>query len=107
MAVGIAFFRNLLDPRTGLGDRSRYAAVAAHLRHGDHYMMRADFASYAVILMEAAELRRTLRAWCRRSLFNIAGASAFSSDATVHAYAREIWAVTPVKADLGQTSHAD
>ena len=33
-------------------------------------------------------------------LFNIAGASAFTSDATIRAYAQEIWGLTPVKAEL-------
>ena len=87
-----------------LGDRDRYAAVVATLRYGDHYMVCADFESYAASMKEAAALYRSPREWSRRSLFNIVGASAFSSDATIRAYAREIWGLVPVKADVGERS---
>ena len=38
--------------------------------------------------------------WSRRALYNIAGASRFSSDATIRQYAAEIWNLEPVKTDL-------
>jgi starch phosphorylase len=83
-----------------LGDESRYAPVARMLRDGDPYMVCADFGSYCTAMREASDVFRSPREWARRSLFNIVGASAFSSDATVRAYAREIWDIVPVKADV-------
>jgi hypothetical protein len=38
----------------------------------------------------------------KRALFNVVGASAFSSDATIRAYARHIWNI--VKAELSESS---
>jgi glycogen phosphorylase len=83
-----------------LGDRYRYASVVQQLRYYDPYMVCADFESYAASMKEAASLYRSPREWARRSLYNIIGASAFSSDATIRAYAREIWNIVPVKADV-------
>jgi starch phosphorylase len=34
--------------------------------------------------------------WSRMALYNIAGASKFSSDATVSQYAADIWGVRPI-----------
>ena len=87
-----------------LGDRERYSSVVQTLRHNDQYMVCADFDSYAAAMREAAILYRSPREWARRSLFNIVGASAFSSDATINAYAREIWGIVPVKAEITERS---
>jgi starch phosphorylase len=46
-------------------------------------------------MAEASEVFGNRREWARRSLYNIVGAAAFSSDATIRAYAREIWHLTP------------
>jgi starch phosphorylase len=85
-----------------LGDRERYASVVHTLRQSDHYMVCADFDSYASAMKDAADLYRSPRDWAKRSLFNIVGASAFSSDATIHAYARDIWGIVPVKAEIAE-----
>jgi glycogen phosphorylase len=87
-----------------LGDPRRYSAVVRLLRQGDHYMVCADYESYAAAMAEAARLFLSPREWARRSLFNIVGASAFSSDATIRAYARDIWRIVPVKADVSDRS---
>jgi len=83
-----------------LGDAGRYADVVHGLRNYDHFMVCADFAAYLKAMSEAAALYADPRAWARRTVFNIAGASRFSSDATIRAYAREIWDLKPVKADV-------
>ena len=83
-----------------IGDALRYRQIADVLRHRDHYMVCADFASYAATMTAAAQLFRDPRAWHRQAAFNIAGASKFSSDATIRAYANEIWNLKPVKAEL-------
>jgi starch phosphorylase len=83
-----------------LGDCSRYADVVNVLRNHDHFMVCADFAEYLKTMTEAAEQFGSPRSWARKAAFNIAGASRFSSDGTIRAYAREIWNVSPVKAEV-------
>jgi starch phosphorylase len=39
-------------------------------------------------------------AWSRMALANIIGASRFSSDATIRAYAKEIWGLDSVRTNL-------
>jgi starch phosphorylase len=87
-----------------LGERERYSSVVRQLRQHDPYMVCADFEAYVASMNEAAALYRSPREWARRSLFNIVGASAFSSDSTIRAYAREIWDIVPVKADVPDRS---
>ncbi|MDP9152016.1 MAG: glycogen/starch/alpha-glucan phosphorylase [Myxococcota bacterium] len=89
-----------------LGDPERYAFVVHLLRQSDTYMVCADFDSYVAAMREAARLFLSPREWARRSLFNIVGASGFSSDATIRAYAREIWDLVPVKAELRESGDA-
>ena len=72
------------------------------LRNHDPYMVvRRLRRVRAAAKRDAAELlSHKPREWARRALHNIAGASAFSSDATIRAYADEIWNVVPIKAHL-------
>ncbi|MDP9001307.1 MAG: glycogen/starch/alpha-glucan phosphorylase [Myxococcota bacterium] len=83
-----------------LGDRERYASVVRSLRHDDRYMTCADFDSFVAAMRGAATLYGSPRVWTQRALYNIVGASAFSSDATIRAYARDIWNIVPIKAEL-------
>jgi starch phosphorylase len=72
-------------------DPSRYRAVVDVLRHHDHFMVCADFAAFRQSMHAAAQLFRDPRSWHRMAAYNVAGASRFSSDATIRAYAEEIW----------------
>ncbi|HET8933809.1 MAG TPA: glycogen/starch/alpha-glucan phosphorylase [Polyangiales bacterium] len=83
-----------------LGDPQRYASVANVLRNHDHFMVCADFAAFCAAMGGAAELFRSPREWQRQAAFNIAGGSLFSSDATIRAYAEEIWDLKPVKVEV-------
>ena len=74
-----------------LGERDRYRPISDGLRWHDPYMVCADFDGYLTKEAEAADLYRDAREWSRRALFNIAGSSRFSSDATIRQYASEIW----------------
>jgi starch phosphorylase len=87
-----------------LGDKDRFKAIVDNLRFNDHYMLCADFDAYVGAQELAARVYRDQRDWSRRSLFNIIGASAFSSDNTIRQYAREIWHIQPVKTDLSSVS---
>ena len=83
-----------------LGERDRYRPVVDSLRWGDPYMCCADFDAYLACEARAAAAYEDQRTWCRRALANIAGASRFSSDATIRAYASEIWGLRPVKTNF-------
>jgi starch phosphorylase len=84
-----------------LGERDRYRPIFEGLRAHDPYMVCADFDGYLASEGAAADAFRDAREWSRRALFNIAGASRFSSDATIRQYASEIWGLSPVKTDFG------
>jgi len=94
--IGSGFF--------SLGDNNRYKAIVDNLKTIDHYMLCADFDAYVAAQALAARSYRDQRDWSRRSLFNIVGASAFSSDNTIRQYATEIWGIQPVKTDLSCVS---
>jgi len=84
-----------------LGDRDRFRPIVDRLRTQDPFLVCADFDAYCAATAAAAAAYRDPRAWSRRALHNIVGASAFSSDATIAQYAREIWGIQPVKTNLG------
>ena len=84
-----------------LGERDRYRPILDGLRYSDPYMLCIDYDGYVAQEAAAAEVYRDAREWSRRALFNIAGSSRFSSDATIRQYASEIWGLSPVKTDFG------
>jgi starch phosphorylase len=83
-----------------LGEPQRYAPVVEQLRLHDPFMVCADFEAYIAAEAEAAAQYRNARQWALKALHNIAGASAFSSDATVQAYADEIWSLRSQKVQV-------
>ena len=83
-----------------LGDRERFHPIVDRLRQDDPFLICADFDAYCAAVTSAAAGYRDRRAWSRRALHNIVGASAFSSDATIRQYAQDIWGIQPVKTDL-------
>ena len=83
-----------------MDERDRYRGIVQGLLRSDPYMVCADFDSYAAAMRQAADVYGSPREWARRCLLNIVGASAFSSDATVRAYARDVWGIVPVQPEL-------
>ena len=83
-----------------LGDRDRYRPVVDNLRYQDPFMVCADFDAYVAAEARAAAAYRDPTDWSRRVLYNIAGASRFSSDDTIRQYAAEIWGLRPVKTNF-------
>jgi starch phosphorylase len=96
--IGSGFF--------SLGDRDRFKSIVDHLRTRDAYMVCADFDAYVAAEAAAAQRYRDPSDWAKRSLFNIVGASLFSSDNTIRQYASEIWDIKPLKTDLSRVSGA-
>jgi starch phosphorylase len=76
---------------------ARYQEIVdALLKHGDHYLLLADYASYVACQDKVEELYRDQKEWTKRSILNIAGMGKFSSDRTIREYAERIWHVAPV-----------
>jgi starch phosphorylase len=73
------------------GDRQRFAALTRRVRHGDPYMVAADFTCYRAAQQRVDALWRSPGAWHASAIRNIAGMGWFSSDRTIRGYARDIW----------------
>jgi starch phosphorylase len=92
-----AMLREVLD-EIGSGvfspdDPERYRELVDVLTHHDHFMVSADFDSFAVAQRNVAARWRDRKAWWRTSMLNTARVGWFSSDRTIREYASEIWNV--------------
>ncbi|RDY03914.1 Alpha-1,4 glucan phosphorylase L isozyme, chloroplastic/amyloplastic, partial [Mucuna pruriens] len=63
----------------------------------DYFLVGKDFPSYIECQEKVDEAYRDQKKWTRMSILNTAGSYKFSSDRTIHEYAREIWNIEPVK----------
>ncbi len=73
------------------GERDRFEMLTRSLRHGDHYMIVADFDSYWRAQRRADELWRDPDAWSAACVRNIAGMGWFSADRAITEYAKTVW----------------
>jgi starch phosphorylase len=67
------------------------------MKHGDRYMVLADFRSYVEAQERATQLYQDRRAWAAAAIRNIASMGYFSSDRSIKEYAEMIWGLEPVK----------
>ena len=65
-------------------------------RHGDQFLLLADYASYIAGQERVDALYRDPEEWTRRAILNVANMGKFSSDRTIREYADRIWNVKPV-----------
>ncbi|KAJ4707355.1 Alpha-1,4 glucan phosphorylase [Melia azedarach] len=63
----------------------------------DYFLVGKDFPSYLECQEKVDEAYRDQKKWTRMSILNTAGSYKFSSDRTIHEYAREIWNIKPVE----------
>ncbi|KAK2420036.1 alpha-glucan phosphorylase, H isozyme [Trifolium repens] len=63
----------------------------------DYFLVGKDFPSYLECQEDVDKAYRDQKKWTKMSILNTAGSSKFSSDRTIHEYAREIWNIEPVK----------
>ncbi len=73
------------------GEPDRFAMLTRALRHGDHYMIVADFDSYWRAQRRADEMWRDQDAWSAACVRNIAGMGWFSADRAIGEYAKSVW----------------
>ena len=62
---------------------------------GDHYLLLADFDSYAAAQTRVDTLFRDREGWAKKAIANVAGMGVFSSDRTIGEYARRVWGLEP------------
>ena len=63
---------------------------------GEHFMVLADFDSYAAAQAEVDALFRNREEWTRKSVINALSMGPFSSDRSIREYADTIWGIKPV-----------
>ncbi|KAG0571982.1 hypothetical protein KC19_VG058800 [Ceratodon purpureus] len=62
---------------------------------GDYFLVGHDFPAYIECQDKVDEAYRDQEKWTRMSIMNTAGSFKFSSDRTIHEYAKEIWDIVP------------
>ncbi|MHA1189511.1 MAG: glycogen/starch/alpha-glucan phosphorylase [Alphaproteobacteria bacterium] len=72
---------------------NRYHSLIDGLRHGDYFMVTADFAAYYDIQRVIDGAFQNTSEWMRVAILNTARMGWFSSDRTIRSYARDIWGV--------------
>jgi starch phosphorylase len=79
-------------------ERGRYRPIVdSLLRGGDHFLLLADYAAYVECQQRVDRAFLDTGEWARKAIVNVANMGKFSSDRTIHAYAREIWNIAPVE----------
>jgi len=75
------------------GSADALTPIIQALHNNDRYLVIADFAMYCDAQKQMDEAWKNKKEWLRRSILNTAGSGMFSSDRTIHQYAKEIWNV--------------
>ena len=75
------------------GEPDRFREIVDVLTYHDHFLVSADFVSYAAAQRRVDEHWRDPAAWWRSAIFNIAGQGYFSSDRAIREYCADIWNV--------------
>jgi starch phosphorylase len=74
-----------------------FTDIYKHLmEQGDVFSHLADFQMYLDCQDRVSETYRDTDAWARMAVLNVARMSKFSSDRTIHEYAKEIWGLKPL-----------
>ncbi|XP_019164876.1 PREDICTED: alpha-1,4 glucan phosphorylase L-2 isozyme, chloroplastic/amyloplastic-like [Ipomoea nil] len=88
--------------RTGVFGPYNYEELMGSLEgnegygRADYFLVGKDFPSYLECQEKVDEAYRDQKKWTKMSILNTAGSSKFSSDRTIHQYARDIWMIEPV-----------
>lgn len=89
--------------RSGVFGSSKYDELLGALEgnegfgRGDYFLVGKDFPSYIECQEKVDEAYRDQKRWTRMSIMNTAGSAKFSSDRTIHEYAKDIWNIKPVQ----------
>ncbi len=93
--------RATVDSLNGCWAGNDFSTIFNYLTnaHGvaDPYMCLADFESYFITYKAIMAEYKNRDEWTKKSLANIAGAGFFSSDRSIHEYARNIWHISEIR----------
>ena len=78
-------------------EKDEFKEVSEKLLSRDQYFVLKDFEGYRKAHEEANEFYKDEERWLKASIINIATSGYFSSDRTIHQYAKEIWKIKPMK----------
>jgi starch phosphorylase len=73
------------------GEPDRFEMLTRSLRHGDHYMIVADFDSFRQAQRHIDALWHEPEGWAQMCIRNIAGMGWFSADRAIGDYAKSVW----------------
>ncbi|KAK9060108.1 hypothetical protein SSX86_020812 [Deinandra increscens subsp. villosa] len=62
----------------------------------DYFLVGKDFPAYIECQEKVDKAYRDQKEWTKMSIMNTAGSYKFSSDRTIHQYARDIWTIEPL-----------
>jgi starch phosphorylase len=80
------------------GEPERYRPIIdTLLKHGDQYLLLADYADYMRAQGEVDRVYRDPDEWTRQAILNVSRLARFSSDRTIMEYAERIWDVKRVE----------
>ncbi|XAR55924.1 Glycogen phosphorylase [Bertholletia excelsa] len=88
--------------RTGVFGPYNYEELMGSLEgkegygRADYFLVGKDFPGYLECQEKVDEAYRDQKRWTKMSILNTAGSYKFSSDRTIHEYARDIWMIEPV-----------
>ncbi|KAL2552257.1 Alpha-glucan phosphorylase 1 [Forsythia ovata] len=63
----------------------------------DYFLVGKDFPSYIECQEKVDHAYRDQKRWTKMSILNTAGSYKFSSDRTIHEYAKDIWSIKPIE----------
>jgi len=72
----------------------------------DFYLLAHDFASYLDAQQKIDACYKDPSNWVKKAILTVAGTGTFSSDRTIHEYARDIWNVKPCDFNAAATAAA-
>ncbi len=79
------------------GDQQLFRPIVDSLLNGDQYLLLADYQSYIDCQDAVSHAYLDQEHWTRMSILNTARMGFFSSDRSVHEYARDIWHTKPLE----------
>jgi starch phosphorylase len=80
------------------GEHGAFSLVHRSLLDGgDPYLVLADFRAYSDAHAKIDAAYRDKKRWAKMAILNTARVGKFSSDRTIHEYAKEIWNLKPIK----------
>lgn len=86
--IGSGFF--------SIEEPNRFKPIIDSLKHGDNYLLLADYASYITCQKKVEDAYRNQQQWVKKAILNVANMGKFSSDRTIMQYAEQIWGARQV-----------